>query len=167
VDARCCAIGENMKVRDVMKKKVITCTPGDIISDVTKKLRKHNISGMPVVESKKVVGIISESDVLRLLRTPEYSEELWLPSPLEFIEVPIRELVEWIETKKALEKIGNKPVAMVMTQRPYTVSLEDSVEKAAELMTKYHINRLPVVEDDKLVGLVTRGDIIAGLVGRR
>jgi len=152
-----------MKVKDGMNKKVITCAPSDVISDVTKKLREHNISGLPVVERKKVVGVITESDILKLLRTPEYSDELWLPSPLELIEVPIRELIEWTKTKKALEKIGNKPVAKVMTQRVHTISPEESIEKAAEMMVKYHVNRLPVVEGDKLVGIITRGDIIAGL----
>lgn len=155
-----------MKVKDVMSKKVITCAPSDVISDVTKKLKKHNISGMPVVERKKVIGVITESNILGLLRTPEYSKDLWLPSPLELIEVPIRELVEWVKTKKALEKIGNKPVARVMTQHVHTISPEESIEKAAEVMTEHHVNRLPVVEDDKLVGIITRGDIIAGLGGR-
>lgn len=155
-----------MKVKDMMSKKVITCAPSDVISDVTKKLKKHNISGMPVVERKKVIGVITESNILGLLRTPEYSKDLWLPSPLELIEVPIRELVEWVKTKKALEKIGNKPVAKVMTQHVHTISPEESIEKAAEVMTEHHVNRLPVVEDDKLVGIITRGDIIAGLGGR-
>lgn len=53
-----------------------------------------------------------------------------------------------------------------MTQRAYIISPEESVEKAVEMMTKYHINRLPVVEDDKLVGIITRGNIIAGLGSR-
>lgn len=155
-----------MKVKDMMSKKVITCAPSDVVSDVTKKLKKHNISGVPVVERKKVIGVITESNILGLLRTPEYSKDLWLPSPLELIEVPIRELVEWVKTKKALEKIGNKPVARVMTQHVHTISPEEGIEKAAEVMTEHHVNRLPVVEDDKLVGIITRGDIIAGLGGR-
>ncbi|MDI6889234.1 MAG: CBS domain-containing protein [Methanocellales archaeon] len=155
-----------MKVKDVMNKRVITCTPSDVISDVTRKLRRHNISGMPVVKRGEVVGIISESDVLGLLRTPEYSDELWLPSPLELIEVPIRELVEWTKTKKALEKIGSKPVARVMKHHVHTISPEESIEKASEMMTKHHVNRLPVVKGDKLVGIITRGDIITGLGGR-
>lgn len=156
-----------MKVKDIMNKKVVTCAPGDVISDVVKMLKKHNISGMPVVEGEKVAGIITESDILRLLRTPEYSKDLWLPSPLELIEVPIRELVDWTKTKKALEDIGDRPVAKVMSRCLYAISPEEGIEKAAEMMTKHRINRLPVVEDDKLVGIITRGDIIAGLGGRR
>lgn len=156
-----------MKVKDVMKKKVVVCTVTDSVSVVAKKMRKDKISGMPVMEGSKLVGIITEGDILRLLRTPKYSKELWLPSPLELIEVPIRELVGWVETKKALENIGNMPVIDVMTKRVYTISIEDSIERAAEMMTTHDINRLPVIDDSKLVGIVTRGDIIAGLGGKK
>lgn len=156
-----------MKVKDVMNKKVVTCAPGDVISGVVKKLKKHNISGMPVMEGEKVVGVITESDILRLLHTPEYPKSLWLPSPLEIIEVPIRELVDWTKTKKALEDVGSKTVAKVMSCRMHTISPEESIEKAAEMMNRYHVNRLPITEGDKLVGIITRGDIIAGLGGRR
>jgi CBS domain-containing protein len=120
-----------------------------------------------VVERKKVVGIITESDVLKLLRTPEYSKNLWLPSPLEIIEVPVRELTDWIEAKRTLEDVGRKPISTVMTRHVHTISPDDPIEKAAEVMIGHHVNRLPVVEDGKLVGIITRGDIIAGLGGRR
>lgn len=156
-----------MKIREVMNKKVVVCASTDSISTVAKKLKKNNISGIPVVEGGKMVGIITESDVLRLLRTPKYSRELWLPSPLELIEVPIRELVGWAETKKALEDIGNVPIRNIMTTHVYTISSSDRIEKAAEMMTKHGVNRLPVIEDGKLVGIVTRGDIIAGLGGKK
>ncbi|ATZ60794.2 MAG: CBS domain-containing protein [Methanosarcinales archaeon Met12] len=156
-----------MKVKDIMNKKVVTCVPGDVVSDVVKKLKKHNISGMPVVEGGKVVGVITERDILGLLRTPEYSKDLWLPSPLELIEVPIRELVDWTKTKKALEDMGDRPVARVMSRCLYVISPEEGIEKAAEMMTKHRVNRLPVTEDDRLVGIVTRGDIIAGLGGKK
>ncbi len=154
-----------LKVKDIMEKKVVVCIVIDSVSIVAKKLRKNGISGIPVMDADKLVGMITESDILRLLRTPKYSRELWLPSPLELIEVPIRELVGWVEMKKALEDIGNMPVRDIMTKQVYTISSSDSLERAAEIMTKHDINRLPVIEGDKLVGIVTRGDIIAGLGG--
>jgi len=141
-----------MKVKDIMKKKVVVCTITDSVSIAAKKMRKNNISGMPVMDGSKLVGIITEGDILRILRTPKYSKELWLPSPLELIEVPIRELVGWVETKKALENIGNMPVIDVMTKRVYTISTEDSIERGAEVMTTHDINRLPVIDGSKLVG---------------
>lgn len=153
------------QVKDIMARKVVACIVTDSVSLVAKKLRKSGISGIPVMDGDKLVGIITESDILRLLRTPEYSRELWLPSPLELIEVPIRELVGWVEMKKALEDIGNMPVRNIMTKQVYTISPSDSLERAAEMMTEHDINRLPVIEGGKLVGIVTRGDIIAGLGG--
>lgn len=156
-----------MKVKDVMKKNVMVCNSTDSVSVVAKKMRENNISGVPVTEGDKLVGIITESDVLQLLRTPKYSRELWLPSPLELIEVPIRELVGWVETKKALENIGKMPIIDVMTKRVYTISTEDSIERAAEMMTTHDINRLPVIDGSKLVGIITRGDIIAGIGGKK
>lgn len=156
-----------VKVKDVMKKKVVVCTITDSVSVAAKRMRENNISGMPVTEGSKLMGMISEGDILRLLRTPKYSRELWLPSPLELIEIPIRELVGWVETKKALENIGNTPVTDVMTKRVYTISTEDSIERAAEMMTTHGINRLPVIDGSKLVGIVTRGDIITGLGGKK
>ncbi|HIH36727.1 MAG TPA: CBS domain-containing protein [Methanocellales archaeon] len=156
---------KSQQVKDIMERKVVACIVTDSVSLVAKKLRKSGISGMPVMDGDKLVGIITESDILRLLRNPEYSRKLWLPSPLELIEVPIRELVGWVEMKKALENIGNMPVRDIMTKQVYTISPSDSLERAAEMMTKHDINRLPVIEGGKLVGIVTRGDIIAGLGG--
>ncbi|KXS40392.1 MAG: hypothetical protein AWU59_2551 [Methanolobus sp. T82-4] len=151
-----------MKVRDVMNPDVVVCSPEDTIGDVARLLKQNNISGLPVVDDGKVVGIVSEGDLLRLLEVPEHGG-LWLPSPFEVIEVPIRELINWEDTKRMLEDVGSQPVADIMKEKVYTVSPEDSIEKASESITRHKINRLPVVENKKLVGIVTRGDIIRGL----
>ncbi|MCQ6962347.1 CBS domain-containing protein [Methanolobus chelungpuianus] len=151
-----------MKVRDVMNPDVVVCSPEDTIGDVARLLKQNNISGLPVVDDGKVVGIVSEGDLLRLLEIPDRSG-LWLPSPFEVFEVPIRELINWEETKRMLDDVGSKPVEEIMNKKVYTVSPEDSIEKASTIITKHKINRLPVVEGGLLVGIVTRGDIIRGL----
>ncbi|WP_406658143.1 CBS domain-containing protein [Methanolobus sp. ZRKC2] len=151
-----------MEVKDVMNPDVVVCNPEDTIGDVARMLKQNNISGLPVVENDRVVGIVSEGDLLKLLEVPEHTG-LWLPSPFEVIEVPIRELINWEDTKRMLDDIGSKPVEEIMKKNVYTISPEDSIEKASEIITRHKINRLPVVEDDKLIGIVTRGDIIRGL----
>ncbi|MDN5310196.1 MAG: hypothetical protein PWP14_1590 [Methanolobus sp.] len=151
-----------MKVRDVMNPDVVVCSPEDTIGDVARLLKQNNISGLPVVDDDKVVGIVSEGDLLKLLEVPDHSG-LWLPSPFEVFEVPIRELINWEETKRMLDDVGSKPVEEIMNKRVYTVSPEDSIEKASTIITKHKINRLPVIEGGLLVGIVTRGDIIRGL----
>ncbi len=152
-----------MKIKDVMNKDVITCGPDDTLSRLAQLFREKHISGMPVVEKGKVVGIVSETDLLRLFKNPELSGDLWLPSPLEIIEIPIRNLVRFEEIKKVLEDMKSKPVKDIMKKTVRSVSPEDSLEEASDRMVRYKINRLPVIDNGKLVGIVARSDIIRGL----
>ena len=151
-----------MKIESIMNKNVIFCKSDDKISSIANKLKMHNISGMPVIEENEVVGIISEADLLRLLKIPE-REDLLLPSPFEIIELPIRELVSLESVKKMLTNIGSKPVKSIMETNISVISKDSSIEDASKLMIENKINRLPVVDGKKLIGIVTRGDIIQGL----
>jgi CBS domain-containing protein len=151
-----------MKVKDVMNPKVVFCKPDDTVREAAKILKENNISGVPVLKGDELVGIISEGDLLKLLIIPEKGE-LWLPSPFEVIEVPIRELLGWEDTKKMLSDVGSTKIEEIMTKDVHTISSEASVEEASEHMVRHRINRLPVTEDNQLVGIVTRGDIIDGL----
>jgi CBS domain-containing protein len=151
-----------MKVKDVMNPNVVFCKPDDTVREVAKILKENNISGIPVLDGEELVGVVSEGDLLKLLIIPEKGE-LWLPSPFEVIEVPIREFLGWEETKKILSDVGSIKIKEIMTKDVYTISSEASVEEASEHMVRHRINRLPVLEDDLVVGIVTRGDIIEGL----
>lgn len=151
-----------MKVKDVMNPDVVFCKPDDTVREAAKILKENDISGAPVLEDGRLVGIISEGDLLELLVIPEKGS-LWLPSPFEVIEVPIRELLSWEETKKMLSDVGSTKVEEIMTKDVHTISSEASVEEASELMVRRRINRLPVMENSRVVGIVTRGDIIKGL----
>ncbi|MCD5425936.1 MAG: CBS domain-containing protein [Methanosarcinaceae archaeon] len=151
-----------MKIESIMNKNVIFCKSDDKISSIANKLKMHNISGMPVIEENEVVGIISEADLLRLLKIPE-REDLLLPSPFEIIELPIRELISLESVKKTLTNIGSKPVKSIMETNISVISKDSSIEDASKLMIENKINRLPVVDGKKLIGIVTRGDIIQGL----
>lgn len=151
-----------MKVKDVMNPNVVFCKPEDTVREAAKVLKVNNISGAPVLEGRELVGIISEADLLELLVIPEKGN-LWLPSPFEVIEVPIRELLSWEDTKKMLSDVGSTKVEEMMTKDVHTISSEASVEEASELMIRHRINRLPVMENSHVVGIVTRGDIIEGL----
>ena len=78
-----------MKVKDVMNPDVVFCKPETTVREAAKILKESNISGAPVLEDGKLVGIVSEAELLELLVIPEKGY-LWLPSPFEIIEVPIR-----------------------------------------------------------------------------
>lgn len=151
-----------MMVIDVMNPEPVACMVDDPVSFVVKLLKKNNISGVPVLDGEKLAGVVSESDLLKLLSVKDETG-LLLPSPLEVLEIPIRDLIHWEKMQAGAEEIGKTPISEVMTKKIHTVSQDDSIETAAKLMVRHRINRLPVVLEDKLVGIVTRGDIIAGL----
>jgi CBS domain-containing protein len=152
-----------MKVRDVMNVMPVTVQADAQVSEAARLLREHRISGLPVLDGEKLVGVVSESDLLHLLSVEEEQGGLWLPSPFEVFEIPFRDLVKWERMHAALEEIPKKRVGDIMSRNLHEVGPDDSVEEAASIMTRHRINRLPVVEDGRLVGIVTRGDIISGL----
>jgi CBS domain-containing protein len=112
------------------------------------------------------VGIITERDILKLLKIPEHGG-YWLPSPLEVIEVPIRDVIEWLELRSSItEDVGNWSVERAMTKPVHTVNVNADIEEASEHMVRHGINRLPVVDaTGRLMGIVTRGDIVKGIAG--
>ena len=152
-----------MQVKDVMTADPVVVSADAPVREAAGLLRKHKIGGLPVMDGEKLVGIITEGDILKLLETPGISEDLWLPSPLEIIEVPIREAINWKHTQKALSRIGDQPVRSVMSHPAITITGEEDIDAAAALMVKRRIARLPVVREGKLVGIVARADIVRGL----
>jgi CBS domain-containing protein len=152
-----------MLVREIMNANPITIQADAGVDVAAKILRENNISGMPVMEGETPVGVVSESDLLKLLSVEDEEGTLWLPSPFEIFEVPFRDIVRWERLKSSAEDLRKKKVSDVMSKSLATIGPDDSIEEAAVAMTRHRINRLPVMEEGRLVGIVTRGDIISGL----
>ncbi|MGC9517880.1 MAG: CBS domain-containing protein [Methanomicrobiales archaeon] len=155
-----------INIKDAMQKNVIAFKPNDQISDVAEILRENNISGAPVLdEEMKVVGIVSEGDIMRLLEVHSPEINLILPSPLDLIELPLRMKHEYDEIAEGLKKVAATNVDEIMTKNVITIHGDSNISDAAEIMDSKDINRLPVVDDNgKLMGIVTRGDIIGAMV---
>jgi CBS domain-containing protein len=152
-----------MKVSEVMTPDPVVVSADAPVREAAGLLRKHRIGGLPVMDGKKLAGVITESDILKLMEAPGLSDDLWLPSPLEIIEVPIREAINWAHTRKALSHIGDQPVRTVMSHPAVTIGDDEDIDAAAAIMVKRRIARLPVVRDGKVVGIVARRDIVRGL----
>jgi CBS domain-containing protein len=149
-----------MLVKDAMTKNPIVCSAETSLRDAVGLMRKHHIGGLPVMEGTELVGILTESDLISLLESERISDDLWLPSPFEIIEIPIREYINWEKTKHALRNIGDLPAKKVMTHRVVTATEGMEIGAAAELMLKEGIARLPILRGKNLVGILTRADII-------
>ncbi len=151
-----------LKVREVMTKDVVTVTPDTLVKDAASLLAEKDISGMPVIEGDRVVGIFSEADVLRSLKTTKKDLRLIFPS-VSSMGIAFQEDVTQREILDAYEEIGNRTVREVMSKNVMTVEPDMPLNQAIVKMVQGEINRLPVVEKSILVGIVTRGDVIRGL----
>jgi len=153
------------KVRDVMSKSVICFSPENTVFEVARILSEKNISGAPVVDKEKVVGIISTSDIVKFLKTKlKIGSVHELPSlSLLFLDL-VKTGKDFVELKKDIKKIENVKIKNIMSKKVVSIDPEASIFDAAELMDKHDVNRLPVIENGKLVGIVARADIIKAIV---
>ncbi|HMK45061.1 MAG TPA: CBS domain-containing protein [Methanocella sp.] len=157
-----------MIVEDVMTKSVITCTPSDKIEDIVRLMSEKKISGIPVVDKDKLVGIVTEEDIMKILAVPKSSDILWLPTPFEvLLEIPFKDLLQLRELQRSFTNLGGKPVKDIMSKHVWTTTPEADVEEAASDMVRHRVNRLPVMKGGQIMGIVTRDDIIHGLGGNK
>ena len=149
-----------------MNTKVITIKQNQSVKDAVEKFSKNHISGMPVVDEKEnVVGIITESDILKLLEH-EYSKlDEKYKDPTITIDLALLSKLRKVHNIYKETK-GKIPIYEVMQKKIITVTPGETIEKAAKLMMKNGVNRLPVVIKGKLVGIVARDDIIKALATR-
>ena len=155
-----------IKIQDAMEKNVIKFKSTDRIIDVAQSLRDNKISGAPVVDDYgKVIGMVSEGDIMRMVEVHSPQINLILPSPLDLIELPLKMKHESDEIMKGLKKAGSVLIGDIMTKNVVSILPDASISDAAALMDSHDIKRLPVVDlNKKLLGIITRGDIIGAMV---
>jgi len=141
------------KARDIMTRDIITISPETTVEEAARILTENKISGLPVVKDEKLLGIISEQDLImkdKKLAFPDYINILggiiYLGNIKKFEE----------EFKKYL----SVTVEGLMSTKLITVEPDTPVEEIATLMIDRNVNRLPVVEEGRLLGIVTRADLI-------
>jgi CBS domain-containing protein len=135
-----------MRVEDVMTTDVMTVTPETPLKEAARMLVGRRISGFPVVRDGVVVGVVSETDVVGLERG-------------DFGEGAHR-IFRSRDRKRDVRRASARTVGDVMTSPAITVMPIWTVAGAAALMLDKDIKRLPVVRAEKLVGIVTRADIV-------
>lgn len=151
-----------LKIREVMTKPVVTVSPETLVKDAAALLAEKNVSGVPVVSEGRVVGVFSEADVLRSIKTTKKNMRLIYPS-ISSLGIAFQEEVTQREIIEAYEEIGQTPVNEVMTKDVVTVGPDMELNEAILKMVQKGINRLPVVDKGTLLGIITRGDVIRGL----
>jgi CBS domain-containing protein len=144
-----------MTVRDVMTTSVISVQIDTPLKEVASLLVEHGISGVPVVDDeRRVVGVVSETDLVL--------KETGVDA------VPHRALERLLGESKATRsyrtKLGATTASQAMTAPAITIMASRSLAEAARLMTRHRVNRLIVEDDSRIVGIVTRADLIRAYV---
>ena len=144
-----------MLAKDIMTTEVVTVSPDTTVSEIAALLLKNGISAVPVVDDNNgVLGIVSEGD---LMHRPESDTER-------------RRRSWWLELwaghqdrAEAFTKSRGQRARDVMTRSVTTVAEDTSVADIAELLEENHIKRVPVIRDGRLVGIVSRANLLRGL----
>ncbi|MET7690350.1 CBS domain-containing protein [Streptomyces sp. NPDC005483] len=141
------------KVGSVMTTEVVRAMYGTPFKEVARLLGEHHISGLPVVdEDEKVIGVISETDLMiRQAETPDPYE----PKKHHRLASLTR------EGRTRAVKTRARTAGHLMTEPPVTVHADNSIVEAARTMAQHRVERLPVLdEENRLVGIVTRRDLL-------
>ncbi|WP_350343428.1 CBS domain-containing protein [Proteinivorax tanatarense] len=146
-----------MKVLEVMNKEVVSISKDASVEEATKLMIEKSVGGLPVVDGEnKVVGMITEKDLLTRHKEfvpPPYVDIL---GAFVYLEDPTR-------ANERLKKSLSSSIEDVMSTPVFSVNPEDDVQLVLGFMVEQGFNRIPVEEEEKLVGIVSRGDILKGL----
>jgi CBS domain-containing protein len=148
-----------LTVADIMDSEPVTVSPQDDVETVVRLLRTHEVPGVPVVNNGgRPVGIVTEADLVLAdeegdLHLPHYIE---LMGGIVYLE-PLRRF------EARLRKAAASKVNDLMTADPTTIEAGASVQEAGRMIVESGHNRLPVVQHGRLVGVVTRVDVLEAL----
>ena len=148
-----------MPIRDVMTTDVLTFAAEDNVQEAMQKLVDRNIDAGPVVDADlSVVGMLSTGDLI------VEEARVHFPTVVNFLGVNVTVPFEHKNLDETMAKALGASVGEVMSPDPITVDADASVEDAATVMHDADVSRLPVLEDGRLVGLISRGDIVRAIV---
>jgi CBS-domain-containing membrane protein len=146
-------------VREIMDPDPVTVGPDTPVEEVVGLLREHGLPGLPVVEDDgRLVGIVTEADLV----LPDNDGDLHIPHYVNLFGGTVF-LEPLSRFEERLRKAFASNAADMMSRDPDTVAPDTSVRDAARLIHESGHNRLPVVEDGRLVGVVTRLDVLGAL----
>jgi CBS domain-containing protein len=140
-----------MRAHQIMTRNVITVRPDSSIVDAAKLMLERHVSGLPVLDKDgALVGIVSECD---FLRRSEIDTQRKRPRWLQYLMSPGRAANEFVHQ-------SGRKVEEIMARDPVTVTEDAQLEELVALMEKHDIKRLPVMQNDRLVGIVTRANLL-------
>ena len=146
-------------VRDVMTTKVLTFKPEDKVQEAAETMAERSIGGAPVVDDNgEVVGMLRDDDLI------VSDVRLHMPTVISVLGAYLELPSSASRFDKEVRKAVGATVGEVMSENPETCGEDETVEQVATVLHEHNLSRLPVVRDAKLVGIVSRGDILREIV---
>jgi CBS-domain-containing membrane protein len=146
-----------MIVADVMTRGVLSVSPETTVEEAARMMLERGISGLFVVDAKgELAGVVTEGD---LLRRDEIGTQRFRPWWLRMLVSPGRQAADFTRTH-------GRRVRDVMTESVISVSADADLEEVVDVMERHRIKRVPVTDDKRVVGVVSRSDLLRALVGR-
>ena len=147
-----------LKAKDIMTQDIISVRQETSVVDLAKLLTSNNINGAPVLdEDDKVIAVVTESDLI------DQSKKLHIPTV-----VTILDSVFYLENPDKMEaemkKIAGTKVSEICSGPPKAVSPDTQLDEIATIMAEGNIHTLPVLDEEKLVGIIGKKDIIKTLI---
>ncbi len=147
-----------IKAKDIMKTDLVTVSPDMEIAQATRLLLEKHINGVPVLDSSgKLVGILCQSDLIA------QQKKVPIPSLFSFLDGFIA-TTSTKQIQREVQKIAATTVADAMTLNPVSVEPDTGIEIVATLMVDKNFHTIPVVEGDRVVGIVGKEDVLRTLM---
>lgn len=143
-----------MRIADIMTKRLVTVSPEDTFGKAVRLMAGRNISGCPVVKEGRLVGVVTQTDAIRAI---DVYGKINRESDISSLLISI--LKSRSDTTH-LRKLLRARVSGIMNKKVISVDVERDIYEAARLMNRHGIDRLPVVKSSRLVGIVTKKDIM-------
>ncbi|MDD2705046.1 MAG: CBS domain-containing protein [Acidocella sp.] len=145
---------------DIMTKTIVQVRPSDSVAEVAATLAAHNISAAPVVDATgTLLGMVSEGDLMRQFGAKHATRRAWWLEMLAEGEDLAPDFLDYLKQEK-------RTAAEVMTHGAVSVTEETGIPEIADILAERRIKRVPVLRDGKLVGIVSRADIIRTLAAK-
>jgi len=143
-----------LKAEDIMSREVITVNENASVRELASLFLTHDISGAPVVDiAGKVIGVVTENDLIFQNKKVHLPTAVAILDAFLFLEGPEK-------MEKELKKIAGAKVGDICSRDLISVGPETELEELATLMAEKKIHTLPVMEDEQLVGVIGKSDII-------
>ena len=149
-----------MRVHNVMTKDPVTLKPTDTLFDAMKAFSSNDIQGCPVISKGKLVGVITQSDIIRVMDV--HSKVHKTMDTMSLIVAAIKS-EKHKDLKPEIRRMLKKEVRQYYIKNPISIDPKEDIYNAAKLINKNRIEFLPVIEKRKLVGVVSKIDILRAM----